>query len=227
MFPDPLFSRSELSVRLEKAFLMGTCYKHSKIRNQFMEIFDHSLSKVLPPRLHYILDKQNWELLGDYFWIHQALDLLIGAISHKKSIQMTHNLQIKSIATLGDLSSFTDSSESIDQKFEDFLQKHREFLFEVKKLCVGDLLSPLKQLHQLDNKIAYDLWVHLFPICWSAINNKERQDLTNKLVTLLSEDYHDVQKDFQPNCIQAILDGISHCSPVLKLPPHLIKYLGG
>nr|CAG8553245.1 5905_t:CDS:10 [Entrophospora candida] len=226
IYSDPLFSRSELSVRLEKAFLMGTCYKHSKIRNQFMEIFDHSLSKVLPPRLHYILDKQNWELLGDYFWIHQALDLLIGAISHKKSIQMTHNLQIKSIATLGDLSSFTDSSESIDQKFEDFLQKHREFLFEVKKLCVGDLLSPLKQLHQLDNKIAYDLWVHLFPICWSAINNKERQDLTNKLVTLLSEDYHDVQKDFQPNCIQAILDGISHCSPVLKLPPHLIKYLG-
>ncbi|CAJ0885247.1 10109_t:CDS:10 [Entrophospora sp. SA101] len=226
IYNDPLFSRSELTVRLEKAFLMGTCYNNSKIRNQFMEIFDHSLSKALSPRLYYILGEQNWEFISDYFWIHQALDLLIGAISHKKNIQMTHNIQIKSIATLGDLSSFSDSLENTDQEFEDFLQKHREFLFEVKKLRVGDILSPLKQLHQLDNKIAYNLWVHLFPICWSNINNKERQDLTNKLVKLLSEDYHEVQKNSQPNCIQALLDGISHCSPVLKLPPHLIKYLG-
>ncbi|CAG8705679.1 1211_t:CDS:1, partial [Scutellospora calospora] len=66
----------------------------------------------------------------------------------------------------------------------------------------------------------------LFPFCWATIPSKERQDLSNNLIALLSKDYHVIQGELRPNCIQALLEGISRCSPTIKLPPHLVKYLG-
>ncbi|CAG8514761.1 8939_t:CDS:2, partial [Scutellospora calospora] len=133
IYTDPSFARSEMTVKLEKAFLIGTRYSNSKIRNRFMEIFDNSMARFLSTRLSYIISEQNWEFLADYFWLHQALDILFGSISPKRRIQPpTYSLQTKSIATLGEspnLSSLTPSKE-----LEEFLMKHREFLRDMKKL---------------------------------------------------------------------------------------------
>ncbi|CAG8822125.1 7254_t:CDS:1, partial [Dentiscutata erythropus] len=38
--------------------------------------------------------------------------------------------------------------------------------------------------------------------------------------------YHNNQTDLRPNCIQALMEAVSRCSPPIKLPPHLVKYLG-
>ncbi|CAB4408939.1 unnamed protein product [Rhizophagus irregularis] len=226
IYSNPSFVRSELTVRLEQAFLMGTRYGNPKLRNKFMDIFDHSRPKLLPTRLTYIISVQNWEYLVNYFWIHQALDLLIGSISSKKKIQPPgHCLQTKAITTVG-VPNITYHQSNISEELKEFIISRQEFLRDMKKSRVSDLLSPLKQLHRLDDNVAYKIWVDLFPICWSAISNKDRQELTDSLVSLLSRDYHSSQADARPNCIQALLDGISRCVHVIKLPPHLIKYLG-
>ncbi|CAG8473496.1 8844_t:CDS:10, partial [Racocetra fulgida] len=225
IYSDPSFTRSDMTVKLEKAFLIGTRYNNPKIRNRFMEIFDRSMTRLLSTRLSYIISEQNWEFLANYFWLHQALDVLLGSVSFKKRIQPpTYSLQTKSITTFGEcsnLSSFTPSNE-----LEEFLVKHREFLRYLKKLRVSDLLPHLKQLHYLDDNLAYKLWVGLFPFCWATIPSKERQDLSNNLIALLSKDYHATQSELRPNCIQALLEGISRCLPTIRLPPHLVKFLG-
>ncbi|CAG8733247.1 15558_t:CDS:1, partial [Acaulospora morrowiae] len=227
IYSDQSFARSELTLKLEKAFLTGTRDPNPKIRNQFMAIFDRSMAKSLSTRLNYVIAEQNWGHLAGYFWIHQALDILLGSIFNKKRIlPPNHSLQTKSIASLGG-DCYSDSfSVDASEEFETFLEKHREFLREMKKMKVSDLMSHLKQLHYLDDLVAYKLWVDLFPLCWSAIPSRERQDMSYNLVSLLSKDYHSTQTDLRPNCIQALLDGISRCYPAIRLPPHLVKYLG-
>lgn len=225
IYSDSSFTRSDMTVKLEKAFLIGTRYNNPKIRNKFMEIFDNSMARLLPTRLSYIITEQNWEFLADYFWLHQALDVLLGSVSSKKRIQSpAYGLQTKSIATLGGCSNLNPLTPS--KELEDFLMRHREFLRDLKKLRVSDLLPYLKQLHYLDDNLTYKLWVGLFPFCWASIPLKDRQDLSNNLIALLSKDYHAAQSDLRPNCIQALLDGISRCSPTIRLPPHLVKFLG-
>ncbi|CAI2169805.1 6786_t:CDS:10 [Funneliformis geosporum] len=226
IYSDHSFTRSELTVKLEKAFLMGTRYGNPKLRNRFMDKFDHSLPKILSTRLSYVISIQNWEYLSNYFWIHQALDILLGSISSKKKIQPPfHCLQTKAVTEVG-VPSCTWQSSNINDEFREFMDNHQNFLSDMKTLRVSDLLSSLKQLHRLDDNVAYKFWVDLFPICWSAISNKDRQELTDHLVSLLSRGYHLKQIDERPSCVQALLDGISRCAHVIKLPPHLIKYLG-
>ncbi|KAG9303929.1 hypothetical protein G9A89_005839 [Geosiphon pyriformis] len=227
VYSDSSLARTDLTVKLEQAFLMGTRHENPQIRNRFMKIFDHSIANRLLNRLTYVLAVQNWESLGSYFWLHQALDILLGAISRYKRITPpAFSLQTKSIATLIGIDCETSDYFAVSEDLAKFLQNHRQFLGEFSKLTIGDLLAPIKQLHYLDEKVAYKLWVYLFPACWSSIGSKDRQGLTSKFVTLLSKDYHNKQAIKRPNCIQALLEGIARCSQRIKLPPHLVKYLG-
>ncbi|CAG8821671.1 16046_t:CDS:1, partial [Dentiscutata erythropus] len=77
IYTKPSFARTELTLKLERAFLIGTRNGSAKIRNKFMEIFDQSMIKSLSTRFNYVIAGQNWEPLAGYFWIHQAFDLLI------------------------------------------------------------------------------------------------------------------------------------------------------
>src|SRR6185312_7926761 len=101
IYSDPLFFRTDLTKKLEQAFLMGTRSNKPAIRNRFMDIFDNSMERNLYTRLNYIVSVQNWESLGAHFWLHQALDLLLGAaISNTKIRPPATGLQTKRITTI-------------------------------------------------------------------------------------------------------------------------------
>ena len=55
IYEDPQITRTELTVRLEHAFLIGTRAQDVEMRNRFMNVFDRSLSKTASARLLYIL----------------------------------------------------------------------------------------------------------------------------------------------------------------------------
>jgi transformation/transcription domain-associated protein len=64
------------------------------------------------------------------------------------------------------------------------------FLNEMSKLQVADLVIPLRELAFADANVAYHLWVLVFPIVWVALHKEEQVILTKPMIALLSKDYH-------------------------------------
>ncbi|KNE58153.1 hypothetical protein AMAG_04968 [Allomyces macrogynus ATCC 38327] len=75
-----LVQKSEVSSRLEHAFLLGTRAPTAEVRNLFIDILNESLPADLMTRLDYIFSSQNWEPLAITYYIHQPLDVLLGAM---------------------------------------------------------------------------------------------------------------------------------------------------
>merc|ERR1719414_394885 len=68
---------SELTSKLEPAFLSGLRCVQPSIRAKFFEVFDSSMRKRLQDRLLYVVCSQNWEAMGPHFWIKQCAELLL------------------------------------------------------------------------------------------------------------------------------------------------------
>lgn len=77
---DKTFSGSELTARLEPAFLAGLRSVNPAIRIKFMDIFSKSVKKRIYDRLMYVISTQNWEHMGNYYWIKQCLELLLNIV---------------------------------------------------------------------------------------------------------------------------------------------------
>lgn len=87
IYTDPQLAKSELSIRMETPFLVGTRSEDCEIRSKLMSILNESLPENSVKRLFYIVGHQNWEALGDYQWIHQGLQLIYNTIEGKLELQ--------------------------------------------------------------------------------------------------------------------------------------------
>lgn len=229
IYEDPKITRTELTVRMEHAFLIGTRAIDVEMRNRFMAIFDKSLSKTASLRLSYVLNSQNWDTLADSYWLAQANQLLLGAVELNTNIQL-HSEDFKVIA-LSQLATVyprekdhREPNMMADDKFEALMANHRRFMIELGDVKVRDVIEPLMQLQHVDTQLAHQLWVTAFPIYWSATVRDERSDLERGMVALLTKDYHSRQIDKRPNVVQSLVEGAAKTWPECKLPPHVLKF---
>ena len=75
IYREESLSGTDLTNRLEPAFLAGLRCPQPHIRQKFMEIFDSSIKKTLFDRLAYVLCTQNWESMIGHFWIKQVIEV--------------------------------------------------------------------------------------------------------------------------------------------------------
>ncbi|WDK12319.1 FAT domain-containing protein [Colletotrichum graminicola] len=227
IYEDPKITRTELTVRMEHAFLIGTRAQDVDMRNRFMAIFDKSLSKTASARLAYVLTSQNWDTLADSYWLAQASQLLLGAVELNNPIQL-HYEDFKTLPITQLFSIHAkdnrEPANMADDKFDALMSAHRRFMSELGEVKVRDLIEPLVQLQHVDATLAHQLWVALFPIYWSATMKEERHDLERGMVALLTKDYHSRQIDKRPNVVQSLLEGAAKAWPECKIPPHVLKY---
>ncbi|KAK2603463.1 transcription-associated protein 1 [Conoideocrella luteorostrata] len=229
IYEDPKVTRTELTVRMEHAFLIGSRAADVEMRNRFMAIFDKSLSKTASARLSYVLNSQNWDTLADSYWLAQASQLLLGAVEMNTNIQL-HQEDFKLISASQLAAVYPkdkdnrDPSMMADDKFESFMASHRRFVSELGDVKVRDVIEPLMQLQHIDNQLAHQLWITVFPLYWSATLKDERSDLERGMVALLTKDYHSRQIDKRPNVVQSLVEGAAKTWPECKLPPHVLKF---
>ena len=228
IYEDPKVTRTELTVRLEHAFLIGTRAQDVEIRNRFMAIFDKSLSRSASSRLLYVVNSQNWETLADSFWLTQATQLLVGAVETGTLAQ----LHPEDFTMLSPSHVFGPSSSDgrkdelmLEDSYEDFMAEHRRFFLTLGSVKVADIMEPLCQLQHTDSDVASQLWVALYPLCWSLLTRDDRSELEKGLVTLLTKDYHQRQVDRRPNVVQALVEGNVRARPRCRIPPHVLKFL--
>lgn len=74
-FRDETLSGSELTAKLEPAFLSGLRCAQPLIRAKFFEVFDNSMKRRVYERLLYVTCSQNWEAMGNHFWIKQCIEV--------------------------------------------------------------------------------------------------------------------------------------------------------
>ncbi|KAI9779803.1 MAG: hypothetical protein M1835_004619 [Candelina submexicana] len=228
IYEDPKITRTELTVRLEHAFLIGTRAQNVDLRNRFMAIFDRSLTRSANARLSYVLTSQQWDTLAESFWLAQANQLIFGAVEMTNNAQLHHEdfttFRASELFSVSPKDPRKDSM-MIDDKAEEFFASHKRFVTEIGDVKVCDLLKPLGQLQHTDPNVAYQVWVALFPLCWSALSKDDRMELEKGMVTLLTRNHHEHQVDKRPNVVQALLDGAVRSNPRFKFPPHAMKYL--
>ena len=227
IYEDPKITRTELTVRLEYAFLVGTRAQDVDVRNRFMAIFDRSLSRSATSRLLYVLTNQNWDTLADTFWLSQAIQLLFGSIDMAAPLQL-HPEDFRMMQPGHLYSPAIDvrkESLMLDDKYEDFVTNYKRFHASLGEVKTRDIFEPLCQLQHTDPEVAKQIWTPLFSICWAALSREERMELEKGLVTLLTREYHQRQIDRRPNVIQTLLDGAVRVQPRLKLPAHLMKFM--
>ncbi|RWA11133.1 hypothetical protein EKO27_g3975 [Xylaria grammica] len=227
IYEDPKITRTELTVRMEHAFLVGTRAQDVEMRNRFMSIFDKSLSKTATARLSYVITAQNWDTLADSFWLAQANQLLLGAVEMNANIQLHHDdfRTLPASLVFGAYAKDTREPRAIaDDKYETFMANHRRFVSELGEIKLRDVIEPISQLQHVDNNLAHELWATLFPMFWAATVREEKTDIEKGLVVLLSKDYHSRQMDRRPNVVQTLLAGAAKSWPECKIPPHILKF---
>ena len=200
IYQDPALARTELTMRLEPAFLLGCKVRDPALRSQFLACFDKSLATGLFSRLHYVIGVQSWESLGETYWIQQALDLVLGAADGQDLI-------------------YTDLAKP-------YQAQPSEFVTQLEAYTAGDLLGAARKLLYADSAATQQVWVSAFTATWACLTRREQLDLTKFLVALLTKEYHLKTVDRRPNVIQTLLAGVLAASPSPSLPPHVIRYLG-
>ena len=228
IYEDPKITRTELTVRLEHAFLIGTRAVDVDMRNRFLGIFDRSLTKTASARLIYVLTSQNWDTLAETFWLSQAIQLIFGAIEMGNSIQL-HSEDFKMTPPVQYFAKSAGDPRKndlmLEEQYENFMIQHRRFYTELGDVKARDVLEPLCQLQHTDTSVAYQTWVALFPLCWSLLSQDDRRDLEKGMIVLLTKDHHQRQIDRRPNVVQALLEGIVRSKPKCKMPPRVLNYL--
>lgn len=228
IYEDSKITRTELTVRLEHAFLIGTRAQDVEMRNRFMNIFDKSLTRLASSRLSYVLTCQNWDTLADSFWLAQASHLILGCVDMNTTARLHQDdftVYPLSFLFAGGEKDSRKTDIITDNQLENFVAERRRFMSDIGDVRVRDLIEPLSQLQHTDSQVAYKLWTTLFPIFWSTLTKDDRIDLEKGMVTLLTREYHQRQLDKRPNVVQALLEGVVRASPRFKVPPHVMKYL--
>ncbi|ESP00831.1 hypothetical protein LOTGIDRAFT_140419, partial [Lottia gigantea] len=94
IYRDETLSGSELTSKLESAFLAGLRCNQPAIRQKFVEVFENSMPRKIFDRLLYITCSQNWEAMGSHFWLKQCIELLISVAVNGLSIQSSSPMNL-------------------------------------------------------------------------------------------------------------------------------------
>ncbi|KAJ2360685.1 transcription-associated protein 1, partial [Coemansia sp. Cherry 401B] len=224
VYNDPRFTRSEMTMRLEQAFLSGMQSEDSEMRSRFLSTFDANMPPALPVRLNYLLETQSWESVASTFWLQQCLPLLFASTLQRGS-------HLAAAAAAKTETNGPGMEVDAGDMAEASLERNGGDVgggigSGGDMVSIKDIMGPLSRMVLLDTSFAYQVWVAMFPRLWQNLSSKERHDLTSGLIRLLAKPYHLSQTSARPNVIQAILDGFCACSPAPRLPPQLLRYLG-
>jgi transformation/transcription domain-associated protein len=77
IYRDDQLKNSELTPKLEQAFLAGLRCSQPNIRSKFFEVFDGSMRRKLHDRLLYIVCSHSWDSIQNHYWIKQCIELLL------------------------------------------------------------------------------------------------------------------------------------------------------
>merc|ERR1719354_386184 len=77
---------TDLTNKLEPAFLAGLKCKQAEMRDKYFEVFNQSQPRCLYERLVYVTCFQNWEGMNEHYWIKQVIQFMLHVCSSDEVI---------------------------------------------------------------------------------------------------------------------------------------------
>jgi len=246
---DKLMSENDtLRETVEEVFMIGLTNENVKHRKPFLDSLNNRIEKDIYSRMQFIFHARNWKPLNSIFWIRHALDLLIDSVivtdpvvignnvpgsklppimENNNEILLEENINSYDNETYEKLKDLIENAQEIklSKTAKEELTKHDAFINGARENYVRDILLPLRYLARESVRISLDLWVALFPCAWVSLTEREKEDLFEPLVTLVSHDFNSKQYTKYPNVIQAVLQAVEHCEP-LACSPELLQFAG-
>ncbi|XP_077513657.1 transcription-associated protein Nipped-A isoform X4 [Amblyomma americanum] len=101
VYRDETLKGTELTSKLEPAFMAGLRCVQPTIRAKFFEVMDSTLRRRLHERLLFIVCSQNWETIGPHFWIKQCIELVLGTAVANAPLRSGQTVTLLPAATAG------------------------------------------------------------------------------------------------------------------------------
>lgn len=110
VYRDEELKSTDLTTKLESAFMAGLRCVQPQIRAKFFQIFDQNVKPKLYDRLMYIVCAQNWQQIGCHFWIQQCIEFILAITMTEFPISTTDTAScLPSVPTTADLGSYNPS----------------------------------------------------------------------------------------------------------------------
>lgn len=110
VYRDDELKTTDLTAKLETAFMFGLRCVQPQIRAKFFQIFDQSVKPKLYERLMYIVCAQNWQQIGCHFWIQQCIEFIFAiALAELPISTLDSTGCLPCIPTTADLGSYDPS----------------------------------------------------------------------------------------------------------------------
>lgn len=110
VYRDDELKTTDLTTKLESAFMAGLRCVQPQIRAKFFQIYDQSVKPKLYERLMYIVCAQNWQQIGCHFWIQQCIEFILAIAMAELPISTVDTAGcLPCIPTTADLGSYNPS----------------------------------------------------------------------------------------------------------------------
>uniref|UniRef100_A0A0L8IF18 Non-specific serine/threonine protein kinase n=1 Tax=Octopus bimaculoides TaxID=37653 RepID=A0A0L8IF18_OCTBM len=226
IYRDESLAGSELTSKLEQAFLAGLRCNQHHIRQKFVEVFDKSMRRRIFDRLLYISCSQNWEHMQGHYWIKQCIELLLAVAVPNQPIQ-----SLSPMSLLPSICSVINMADSQERAAFSTILKMKEETVDMdvvdgNKDETTTFLNALSQLCHNSTSLAHSIWMDLFPRIWKILSEKQQQVLAGELAPFSASGSHVVQKDCQPSAMHTFLESLSLCVPPIPIRPVVLRYMG-
>lgn len=245
---------SELTAKLEPAFLTGLRVPEVSKRKNFFRIYNDSIRKTPVDRLLYIMRTQNWEPMGTFFWLKLCIEMMLAITDTQGRLVITEGSKIPALVECSDeislVSQFgslcvpstnteepmeTEDSnvneilaESADpiQKLKLLTKKQLEFMQLVDAVKTSDFIEPLKELCFWSVRLSEDVWINLFSRLWTLLPETLRDRIRQEITPFLASGVHVVQSGSPSSVVKTFVEALSRCDPPLVIKAPVLKYLG-
>eukprot|EP00158_Paraphelidium_tribonemae_P010007 Partr_v1_DN29030_c0_g2_i1_m58788 putative Transformation transcription domain-associated protein len=221
---DPLL-RSEITVKIEPVFLIGTRSQNPELRREFVTLFGKNLPRNLFARLSYVIGVQNWEYLSNSYWLRQALEIVLAMTKDTTVTRATSgNVPVIPLALAASIN--VNSKVVGHEDVEESLTYHKSFMDSVSGTKSSAFVRSICCYMHQSAALASSMFKELFQSSWKILSSKERHDLNKFYVALLAKEHHLRQVDMRPNVVSTLLETAAYCDPPMLLPPQIVRYIG-
>jgi transformation/transcription domain-associated protein len=253
IYSDDDLNVTELTSKLDQAFISGLRCTQADVRKKFYAFFDEIVEKSIFDRLLYILTTKSWSSISQNFWIKQSVELLMLTAKSKEISSNSINLpsigaglnfttseearnfyqhsevnRILNFDDEGEVDTLNDSNLGIssnnrEQSIKKIINSQIKFENFNRNVKVENFLSSAIQLCHIDSKLAEYIWITMFPKLWKTLTDDQRIELGREIIPFLSSGININHKETNFNAINTFVQALSLCDPPIFIPPSLMK----
>ena len=140
---------TDFAKKLEFLYLCGLKSNITSVRQKFAELYHSSIPKNLKDRLMFINCSQNWELLGDHYWINELNEMILSISKYPEVVITDNRAQLPSF-------------ENVAKKFEKLISVQEDDFVELSTtFTVDDSIDFMQLMTYIENDEVTDRHYHL------------------------------------------------------------------